>query len=139
VTRQANHRRRAVGSAILALGAAVLLAGTAAQAAAETALPVPPGATKDQVAAGATVFQNGTCGGCHGEGGKGTPIAPDLTSGNWLWGDSLPEITKTIAKGVPSPQSFRSPMPPMGGMQLSPQDLSSISAYVWAIGHQGQP
>jgi hypothetical protein len=26
-------------------------------------------------------------------------------------------------------------MPPMGGAQLSPEQSSSVAAYVWAVGH----
>ena len=29
-------------------------------------------------------------------------------------------------------------MPPMGGAQMSDKDLDAISAYVWAVGHQGK-
>jgi hypothetical protein len=62
----------------------------------------------------------GTCEGCHGSNAKGTPLAPDLTSGKWLWGNgSLAAITRTITDGVPNPKKYRSTMPPMGGAQLS--------------------
>jgi cytochrome c553 len=49
------------------------------------ALPVPKGFTQEQVALGNRVFHgavaDGTCGGCHGADGKGSPVAPDLTTG----------------------------------------------------------
>ena len=32
-----------------------------------------------------------------------------------------------------------SPMPPMGGVQLSPADLAAVSAYVWSLGHSPKP
>jgi glucose/arabinose dehydrogenase len=51
----------------------------------------------------------------------------------------LASITDTIAKGVPAPRKARSPMPPMGGLQLSPDDLAAVSAYVWSIGHKPKP
>jgi mono/diheme cytochrome c family protein len=113
-------------------------AGADAQVA---ALPVPPGATGAQIALGARIFNgqadSGTCAGCHGSNAKGTPLAPDLTGGHWLWGDgSLEAITWTIADGVPNPKNYRSPMPPMGGARLSSSDLGAIAAYVWALGHQ---
>jgi glucose/arabinose dehydrogenase len=99
-------------------------------------LPVPPGSSREQVAAGDKLFHGATCGGCHGLDAKGTPLGPDLTAGTWLWGDgSLAAISDTIAKGVPAPKKYRSAMPAMGGAQLSPADLSAISAYVWAVGH----
>jgi mono/diheme cytochrome c family protein len=103
-------------------------------------LQVPPGATAAQVALGERIFQGtdgGTCEGCHGSNGKGSPLAPDLTSGKWLWGDgSLAAITRTIANGVPAPKQYRSPMPPKGGAQLSDSDVTAVAAYVWALGHQ---
>jgi glucose/arabinose dehydrogenase/mono/diheme cytochrome c family protein len=104
-------------------------------------LPIPPGATAEQLALGARVFHGqaggGTCEGCHGSNSQGTPLAPDLTSGKWLWGDgSLASIARTINDGVPAPKDYRSPMPPKGGAQLSSADVSAVAAYVWALGHQ---
>jgi len=104
--------------------------------AATAVLPTPPGATAAQVAAGDRVYHAQSCAGCHGSDAKGTPLAPDLTSGTWLWGDGgLASIHDTIAKGVPEPKKYRSAMPPMGGASLSAQDLDALSAYVWAVGH----
>ena len=104
-------------------------------------LPVPPGATAAEVALGARVFHGqeggGTCEGCHGSNAKGTPLAPDLTSGKWVWGDgSLAAITHTISDGVANPKNYTSPMPPMGGAQLSHSDVDAVAAYVWALGHK---
>ncbi|MBO0734512.1 MAG: c-type cytochrome, partial [Methylocapsa sp.] len=104
-------------------------------------LPVPPGATAAQVALGDRIYHgqvaNGTCAGCHGSNGKGTPVGPDLTTGKWLSGDgSLAAIERTITKGVAQPTEYRSPMPPMGGAQLSQSDVKAVAAYVWALGHK---
>lgn len=112
----------------------------ASEAAAVAGLPVPEGATRDELEEGARIFRGqaggGTCAGCHGSDAKGTPLGPDLTSGQWLWGDgSLAAVKQIIADGVPSPKNYRSPMPPMGGAQLSKQDLDAVAAYVWAVGH----
>jgi mono/diheme cytochrome c family protein len=64
-------------------------------------------------------------------------VGPDLTSGKWLWGDgSLSAITRTITDGVLDPKEYRSVMPPMGGAQLSPAEVSAMAAYVWALGHR---
>jgi glucose/arabinose dehydrogenase/cytochrome c5 len=106
-------------------------------------LPVPQGFTKEQVARGNRVFHgevaDGTCGGCHGADAKGSPIAPDLTSGKWLWSDgSLQGLETTVRNGVPEPKSHPGAMPPMGGVDLSKADLDAVSAYVWAIGHRTQ-
>jgi hypothetical protein len=55
----------------------------------------------------------------------------------WLWGDgSLPAIIQTITNGVPHPKEYRGVMPPMGGAQLSPSEVSAVAAYVWALSHQ---
>ncbi len=107
-------------------------------------LPVPPGATKEQVALGDRIFHGevsgATCGGCHGSDAKGTPVGPDLTTGKWLWGDgSLQAIAQTITAGVPEPKGHSGAMPPMGGVELSKADIAALAAYVWAVGHQGNP
>ena len=85
------------------------------------------------------MFHASGCQGCHGGDAKGTPVGPNLTSGTWLWGDgSLASLSDVIAKGVPQPKSYRSPMPAMGGANLSKDDLAAVSAYVWAVGHPGK-
>ena len=64
-------------------------------------------------------------------------MAPSLVSGHWLWGDgSLQSIEATVGNGVPQPKKYRDPMPPMGGAQLSPTQMTAVSAYVWALNHQ---
>jgi glucose/arabinose dehydrogenase/mono/diheme cytochrome c family protein len=107
------------------------------------ALPVPKGFTQEQVALGNRVFHgdvaDGTCGSCHGADGKGSLIAPDLTTGKWLWSDgSLQGLETTIKNGVPEPKDHPGAMPPMGGVVLSQADLDAVSAYVWALGHKTQ-
>jgi glucose/arabinose dehydrogenase/cytochrome c553 len=104
-------------------------------------LPVPPGATKEQVALGERIYQgeaaDGTCAGCHGSDAKGSPVAPSLVNGIWFFGDgSLKAISKTIADGVPKPRNYSDPMPPRGGAPLSDTDVAAVSAYVWAINQQ---
>jgi hypothetical protein len=44
-------------------------------------------------------------------------------------------IAKIITDGVPNPKEFRSPMPPMGGTQLSAAEVSAVADYIWALGH----
>ncbi len=104
-------------------------------------LPVPPGATKEQVALGDRIYHgeaaDGTCTGCHGSDAKGSPEAPSLVSGTWVFGDgSLKAITQTIANGVPKPRNYSDPMPPRGGAALSDADVAAVAAYVWAISHR---
>ena len=38
--------------------------------------------------------------------------------------------------GVPDPKEYRSGMPPMGGAQLAPSEVSAVAAYVWALSHR---
>jgi glucose/arabinose dehydrogenase/mono/diheme cytochrome c family protein len=112
----------------------------AAAAAAIANLPVPTGATRDMVALGQRIYLGqvggATCTGCHGPDAKGTPLGPNLTGSHWLWGDgSYASIAKTITTGVPQPKQYRSPMPPMGGAQLTPDQVSALAAYIWALSH----
>jgi len=107
---------------------------------ATASLPTPPGVDPAVVALGNRIFHGqlsaAPCMGCHGTNAMGSPLGPNLTSGKWVWGDgSLEAITKTIADGVPNPKNYRSPMPPMGGAQLTPSQVKAVAAYIWAIGH----
>jgi glucose/arabinose dehydrogenase/mono/diheme cytochrome c family protein len=104
-------------------------------------LPVPPGSSPEMLALGYRVYQGqaggATCTGCHGAKAMGTPLGPDLTRNKWLWSDgSLAGILKVITDGVPQPKQFRSPMPPMGGAQLSDTQASAVAAYIWALSHR---
>jgi glucose/arabinose dehydrogenase len=103
-------------------------------------LPVPPGATSEQVALGDRIFHGqaagGTCSGCHGSDAKGGPQAPSLVSGHFFMGDgNLSMITATINDGVPKPHDYEVPMPPKGGAPLTKDDVAAVAAYVWAISH----
>jgi glucose/arabinose dehydrogenase/mono/diheme cytochrome c family protein len=115
--------------------------GTHANAGSATAnLPVPQGATRAMVALGDRIYHGqvagAACAGCHGANATGSPLGPNLTTKKWLWSDgSYQGILKTISDGVPHPKQYRSPMPPMGGAQLTPDQLSAVAAYVWALSH----
>ena len=104
-------------------------------------LPVPEGSTADMVALGARIYHGqvggASCTGCHGANGTGSPLGPDLTKNKWLWSDgSFAGILKVITTGVPQPKQYRSPMPPMGGAQLSDTQASALAAYVWGLSHR---
>lgn len=104
-------------------------------------LPVPEGSSSPMVALGYRIYQGevggASCTGCHGAKATGTPLGPDLTKNKWLWSDgSFAGILKVITEGVPKPKQFRSPMPPMGGAQLSPAQASAVAAYVWGLSHK---
>jgi mono/diheme cytochrome c family protein len=68
---------------------------------------------------------------------QGTPLGPALTGKDWLWSDgSYAGIAKTITEGVLQPKQYRSSMPPMGGAQLTPDQISALAAFTcgaWAI------
>jgi glucose/arabinose dehydrogenase/mono/diheme cytochrome c family protein len=110
-------------------------------AAATESLPVPNGATKEMVALGDRIYHGqvggATCVGCHGAAGTGTTLGPNLTHTQWLWGDgSYRSIVKTITAGVPEPKQYRSPMPPMGGAQLTDDQVRAVAAYIWGLSHR---
>lgn len=99
----------------------------------------PEGTTPEMVAAGQQIYSGqGLCFTCHGMDGKGTALAPDLTSGKWLWinpaqGNMLAQLETVIREGVPNPKEHPAPMPPMGGAQLTPDQIRDVSAYVLSI------
>jgi glucose/arabinose dehydrogenase/cytochrome c5 len=108
-----------------------------------TSVPVPDGATREMVALGERIYRGqvggAPCTGCHGESGQGTPLGPDLTGKKWLWSDgSYAGIAKTITDGVPQPKQYRSPMPPMGGAQLTADQVSAVAAYIWSLSHRAK-
>lgn len=113
----------------------------AGAAAVTASLPVPNGATKEMVALGDRIYHGqvggAACTGCHGAAATGTALGPNLTDTQWLWSDgSYRAIAKTIAAGVPEPKQYRSPMPPMGGAQLTDDQVSAVAAYIWGLSHR---
>jgi len=102
---------------------------------------VPRGATREMVELGDKIYHGqmgaATCTGCHGEDASGTTLGPSLTSGKWLWSDgSYAGIAKAITDGVPQPKLYRAPMPPMGGAELTPEQVNVVAAYLWSLNHQ---
>jgi mono/diheme cytochrome c family protein len=99
-------------------------------------LPVPPGATREQVLLGDRIFHgeaaNGKCSVCHGADAKGTGNGNDLTLGMWIWGDgSQRAIKATLVNNMT--------IAPGRDGDLTPEDVDAVVAYVWAIGHQKRP
>jgi glucose/arabinose dehydrogenase/mono/diheme cytochrome c family protein len=112
-------------------------------AAAANAAALPEGVTTEMIGLGKRVYlgQAGgaACSGCHGVSGQGSPLGPDLSGKEWLWSDgSFAGIKKTISEGVAQPKKYRSPMPAMGGAQLTPEQLSEVAAYVWSLSHSAK-
>ena len=102
--------------------------------------PLPEGVTADMVALGNHIYHGqvgaAACTGCHGANATGSPLGPDLTGKKWLWSDgSFAGILKSITEGVPQPKQYRSPMPPMGGAELTPDQVRALTAYVWSLSH----
>lgn len=103
-------------------------------------LPTPPGATKAQVALGERIFHGevdgGTCSGCHGSDAKGTSVGPDLVAGKFGWDDgTVAAIAHKVETGVPHPKHYPGAMPPLGGAPLTPEDVTAVADYVWALRH----
>ena len=93
------------------------------------------------VALGDSIFHGqaagGTCFTCHGVDAKGTPLAPPLVSHKWLTGDGgYAFIQQRVTQGMPTPTPpYTAAMPPMGGVQLTPDQVKAVAAYVYAISH----
>jgi cbb3-type cytochrome c oxidase subunit III len=77
----------------------------------------------------------GICVTCHGPDAKGTQLAPNLTDSEWLNNDGTYNgIINTVKTGVPTPKAAPAPMPPMGGANLTDDQIKAVAAYVWALG-----
>ena len=112
------------------------------------AVPVgelPAGVTAEMVAEGQQVFSGpGICISCHGPDASGTPLAPNLRDNEWLWVTNTTdptgmynEIVTRVQEGVPTPKTHPSPMPPMGGAQLTEDQVRAVAAYVYSLSHGG--
>lgn len=113
----------------------------------------PPQATADpaqitaaMVARGNDIFHgraaNGICYTCHGMNGIGGPggLGPNLTDDQWLNTDgSYGGLIETIRTGVAQPVEAPAPMPPMGGLALSDEDLRAVAAYEYSLSHPEVP
>ena len=99
----------------------------------------PEGATPEMVTAGQAIFTGkGMCMSCHGPTATGTPLAPNLTDSEWLnISGEYAEIQNLVRTGVPAPKQHPSPMPPMGGAQLTDQEIQQVAAFVYSLSHQG--
>jgi mono/diheme cytochrome c family protein len=99
---------------------------------------LPEGVTMEMVAQGKTVFETSTCWTCHGMDAAGGPLAPTLRDQTWLNADgSFESIMQIVREGVATPVEHPGAMPPMGGAQLTDDQIRQVSAYVYAISHGG--
>lgn len=79
------------------------------------------------------------CAVCHGRNAAGNAGYPNLTDGDWLWGDGSPEtIAETLRVGVNSrnDESRISQMPAFGRDQLlTSAEVRQAAAYVYSLTH----
>lgn len=98
--------------------------------------------TPAMVAEGDKIFHGqeggGICFTCHGADAKGTQLAPPLVAHKWRTGDgSYAFLVKRITDGMPNPTPpYASPMPPMGGANLTPAQVKAVAAYVYSLSHK---
>lgn len=99
---------------------------------------LPEGVTQEMVAQGETIFNDQICATCHGVDGVGTPLGPPMTDTEWLNIDgSYESIMEIVRTGVAQPKEFQAPMLPMGGLQLTDDQIRQVSAYVYSLSHGG--
>jgi mono/diheme cytochrome c family protein len=115
--------------------------GAAAPAAPAPAIAtgdLPAGVTAEMVQQGQQIYAGaGICFTCHGQNAQGTPLGPNLSDGEWIWIDNsqdvLPQLVTVIRTGVSAPREYPAPMPPMGGANLSEDQLMAVSAYLLTL------
>lgn len=101
---------------------------------------VPAEPTPQMIARGDSIFHgqaaNGICYTCHGQDGQGGQLAPNLTDDEWLNTDgTMQGIANVVTNGVAQPKQFPAPMPPMGGADLSREDVVAVAGYVYSLSH----
>jgi len=99
---------------------------------------LPPGVTAEMVQQGQQIYAGaGICFTCHGQNAQGSPLGPNLADGEWIWIDTsqdiLPQLVTVIRTGVSAPREYPAPMPAMGGVNLSEDQLMAVSAYLLAL------
>jgi mono/diheme cytochrome c family protein len=97
--------------------------------------PTPINNATSEVAVGLQLFLNkANCYTCHGEDARGTPLAPDLTDGQWIHVNDSVSIADVIRYGVLNPKEYPAPMPAMGGASLTADEVNQVAAYVSSLG-----
>jgi mono/diheme cytochrome c family protein len=98
-------------------------------------LPVVLAAAGRQTDEGKRIFTGkGMCSTCHGPAAKGTPLAPDLTDGEWLLiNGSVEAIDSLVRAGVAKPKKHPVPMPPRGGARLTDAEVRAVAMYVHGL------
>ena len=106
--------------------------------------PLPPGLTLDLIRQGDELYRGkGGCAGCHGANATGVPDEGSaLTAGLHFIPMEWKSIDSLITAGIPEEVTRTSiAMPERGEMSdLTPEEIRSVSAYVWAISQvRGEP
>jgi mono/diheme cytochrome c family protein len=100
--------------------------------------PAQPAPAGDLISQGQQVYSGaGICFTCHGPAGQGTALGPNLTDGEWIWVDTSQDLQQQIVTitrtGVTQPREYPAPMPPMGGANLSEDQLQAVAAYILSL------
>lgn len=105
----------------------------------EAAAPA-AGGNAELAAQGQQAYATSVCVSCHGPNGQGTPLAPALNDGEWLWvdpaaGDVQTQIATIIKTGVSQPKdpAHVAPMLPYGGVPIDDAQVDAIAAYIVSI------
>ncbi len=92
---------------------------------------LPPTASIEAISRGERLYRN--CSVCHGLSGEGTQLGPPLADADWVHvTGEVEEIAAIIRSGVPSPVAYPIPMPPMGGDDLTDDEVNLLSIFVRA-------
>jgi mono/diheme cytochrome c family protein len=124
-------------AAVLAVSA--FAAGCASSGGPAAAGGVAAAPTPEMIAQGQSVYSgSGGCQTCHGAGGVGGRFGPNLADRSWLWFDNnsptlMAEIAELVRRGVPQPRGGDTPMPAMGGRQLSDDQIMAVAAYLVSL------
>lgn len=126
------------GAPVTAPGATAQGTATPAPAAGAAGAAGGSGAGNAQlVQQGQQIFASGVCVSCHGANAEGGPLGPNLRDSEWLWiqpgANMQTQVVTLIRTGVSQPKQYPAPMPPMGGMQLSEEQLNALAAYIISI------
>lgn len=94
------------------------------------------GVTQEQFDQGRELFAGaGGCQACHGANGSGSTLGPNLADDEWLHvsGPDVGELADVIREGVPQPQQYPAPMPPMGGASLNDEQVQALAGYIASL------
>lgn len=124
--------------AAVATAAACAPSATTTVAAGEAPAAAVGPATPEMIAEGRTLFAStGRCAVCHGQGGRGGSLGPNLQDDEWLWVEPAqplrPQVAAIIRTGIEEPREFPAPMPAMGGGNLTEQQVAALAAFVESL------